>query len=151
MVDRFERFSLAISHINRFWHKLAGEEMAKYGLKGPHATYLLTLSRYPEGLTAAQLCDLNGKDKADVSRMLNIMAEKGLVRREGAAYRARVLLTPEGQQAADYVCRRATVAVELAGQGISSEDREIFYASLETIVGNLRRISDAGLPQQESK
>ena len=149
MVDRFERFSLAISHINRFWHKLAGEEMAKYGLKGPHATYLLTLSRYPDGLTAAQLVELSGKDKADVSRMLNIMAEKGLVRREGTAYRARVILTEEGQRAADYVRCRAAVAVELAGEGISDGDREVFYATLETIVGNLRALSRDGLPQQE--
>ena len=149
MVDRFERFSLAISHINRFWHKLAGEEMAKYGLKGPHATYLLTLSRHEDGLTAAQLVEISGKDKADVSRMLNIMAEKGLVRREGAAYRARVYLTEEGQRAADYVRRRAAVAVELAGQGISDDDREIFYAALGTIVENLRVLSRDGLPQQD--
>lgn len=149
MVDRFERFSLAIAHISRCWHKLAAEEMNRYGLKGPHATYLLTLSRNPEGLTAAQIGELNGKDKADVSRMVGIMEEKGLVRREGAAYRAKLFLTAEGEQAANYVRRRAAVAVELAGGGIDAAGRETFYAALETIADNLRTLSREGLPQQE--
>ena len=35
--ERFEKFSLAISEISRCWHKLAGDEMLRYGLKGPHA------------------------------------------------------------------------------------------------------------------
>lgn len=35
MVERFERFSLAIAESSRCWHKLAGEEMKVYGLKGP--------------------------------------------------------------------------------------------------------------------
>ena len=33
MVERFERFSLAIFEISRYWHKLAAEEMSAYGLK----------------------------------------------------------------------------------------------------------------------
>ena len=33
MVDRFERFSFAISEISRCWHKIAAEEMEAYGLK----------------------------------------------------------------------------------------------------------------------
>ena len=45
---RFERFSLAIFEISRCWHKLAADEMAKYGLKGPHAMYLVTIRRFPE-------------------------------------------------------------------------------------------------------
>ena len=56
--------------------------MTKYGLKGPHATYLTTLYRYEEGVTAPQLCELCGKDKSDVSRMVSILEEKGLVTKE---------------------------------------------------------------------
>ena len=52
MIDRFERFSFAISEVSRCWHKLAAEEMEKYGLKGSHAVYLTTLYRYPKGLTS---------------------------------------------------------------------------------------------------
>ena len=72
-------FSFEIFEITRCWHKLASEEMSKYGLKGPHATYLMALLKYENGITAPQICELCGKDKADVSRMMSIMGKKGLV------------------------------------------------------------------------
>ena len=82
MPDRFERFSIAISEISKYWHRLASEEMEKHGLKGPHAIYITTLLRNPAGLTAPQICEISGKDKADVSRMMAIMEKKGLVTKE---------------------------------------------------------------------
>lgn len=146
MLDRFERFSYAIFDISRCWHKLAAEEMAKYDLKGPHAIYLLALQRSGEGITAAQLCELCGRDKADVSRALSLMEQKGLVKKEGSNYRALLKLTEEGAQAANHVCRRASVAVEHAGKGYSPEHRQIFYDVLETITANLQILSRDGLP-----
>ena len=79
MVDRFERFSFAISEISRCWHKLAAEEMEKYGLRGPHCLYLLAMYHHPGGVTAPQLGELCGRDKADVSRMMAMMREKGSI------------------------------------------------------------------------
>ena len=151
MVDRFERFSLAIFEISHCWHKLAAEEMAKYGLKGPHAIYLHTLYRSEQSLTAAQLCELCGRDKADVSRAMALMEEKGLVKKEGGSvnqYRARLVLTDKGVQAAEHVCSRASVAVEHAGSGISDADRAVFYSALESIAANLQTLSKEGLPQK---
>ena len=148
MVDRFRRFSLSLFEISRCWHKLAAEEMSKYGLKGPSAIYLVVLQHNPEGLTAARLCELCGRDKADVSRCLSAMQEKGLVVREkGNSYRAKILLTELGIQAAEHVCRRASVAVELAGKDVSDEDRAVFYQSLTSITENLRSLSRQGLPE----
>ena len=151
MLDRFARFSLAIAEIDRCWHKLAAEEMARYGLNSPHAVYLNTLCQYPDGITAAQLGELCGKNKADVSRMVTILEKKGLVRKEGIGgnlYRARLLLTDTGKQAAAHVRERAAVAVELAGAGLSDEKREIFYSALEQITENLQALSKDGLPQK---
>ena len=151
MVDRFERFSYAISEISRYWHKIAGEEMKKYGLKGPHATYLLAVSRHKEGITAAKLCESCGKDKADVSRMTSVLEKKGLVAREDVnqnSYRALIKLTDEGKKAADHVRERASVAVEIAGGELSDEERAIFYYALESIVSKLQVIGKEGLPQK---
>ena len=150
MVDRFERFSFAIFEISKYWHKLAAEEMTKYGLKGPHATYLTTLYRYEEGVTAPQLCELCGKDKSDVSRMVSILEEKGLVTKEvvnQSLYRGLFKLTEEGKRAAEHVCRRASLAVEMAGKDLSVEERQVFYAALESIASNLKDISKEGLPE----
>ena len=150
MLDRFARFSLAISNIHRYWHKLAAEEMAKYGLNSPHAIYLNTLHCYPEGITAARLCKLCGKDKADVSRMISILENKGLVCKniaDGNRYRAKLVLTEEGKEAALHVRSRAALAMEKAGAGLSVEDRDIFYRSLELITTNLQALSKEGLPR----
>ena len=151
MLKRFARFSLAISEIDRCWHKLAAETMAEYDLNSPHAVYLTTLYNFSEGITAAKLGELCCKNKADVSRMVAILEKKGLVRKEaigGNFYRARLLLTEEGKQAAEHVQQRAAVAVELAGSGMSEEEREVFYRCLERITTNLQTLSKEGLPQR---
>lgn len=154
MVERFERFSFAISEISRYWHKLTTDEMEKYGLKGTHSVYLLTMLRYPEGITAPQICELCGKDKADVSRMMSIMEKKGLVTKEGIyqnLYRGVFKLTEEGRKAAEHVSKRASLAVEIAGKDLSHEKRTIFYEALESIAGNLRSLCKEGMPSNESK
>lgn len=149
MVDRFEKFSFSIFEITRYWHKLAADEMAKYGLKGPHATYLTTLYRFSDGITAPQLSELCGKDKADVSRMMSIMEQKGLVIKESVGknmYRGLLKLTEQGKTAAEHLRERIALAVDLAGKGLSDKDREVFYSSLEIISTNLRTLSEEGLP-----
>jgi len=151
MIERFERFSLAISELSRHWHKLTSAEMEKYGLKGGHSIYLLTMYRYPEGITAPQLCELCDRDKADVSRMMSIMEKNGLVTKEGSGtslYRGLFRLTPAGIAAAEYVRERATLAVQMAGRDLSEETREIFYAALESLTVNLRKLSQEGLPNE---
>lgn len=150
MVDRFERFSLAISEISRCWHKLAAEEMAKYGLKGPHATYLAAMYRYPDGITVPQLCEVCGKDKSDASRMIAVLEQKNLVKKQvvdGSLYRGLLVLTAEGRTAALKVCERTSRAVEMAGKDLTEEMREIFYPSLESIAANLRKLSKEGIPE----
>lgn len=151
MVDRFEKFSLAISEISKYWHKLAAEEMEKYGLRSTHSIYILTMAKYPQGITAPQICEYCNKDKADVSRMMAIMEEKGLVKKEGTnqnLYRGVFKLTETGKKAAEHVHQRASLAVELAGKDLTEEKRNIFYEVLESIVFNLRELSKKGIPEQ---
>lgn len=152
MRDRFEQFTSAISSIHRFVQKIERDEMEKYGLKGASAQYLLAMERYPDGVTAATLCDVCDRDKAAVSRILAEMESKGLIYRIDNGenqYRARLALTPAGQEAADYVSRRAIIAVELAGQGLTDEDRKVMYTSLERIAANIQTLSREGIPEKE--
>ena len=150
MLDRFGRFSLAISEISRYWHKLAAEELTKYGLKGPHATYLTAMYQYPQGITVPQLCEICGKDKSDASRMISILEEKGLVTKQvvgGSLYRGKLQLTDEGRLAAEHVCQRASRAVEVAGKDLTDAEREVFYKSLDSITANLRALCKEGIPE----
>ncbi|MDO4607862.1 MAG: MarR family transcriptional regulator [Clostridia bacterium] len=151
MIDRYEHFTYANNEINKFLRKIAGDEMKKHGLKSPHAIYFTVLSNNTEtGLTATQLCELSGRDKADVSRMLALMEEKGLVVKKGThqnLYNGYFTLTQQGLEIAECVKQRATKAVEIAGKDLTVESRQIFYNSLDSIVNNLKLLSMKGIPE----
>ena len=103
MENRYELLSGAISCMYHDIQKIERVEMARYGLKGPHAQCLLTMKKYPEGITAARLCEVCDKDKAAISRTLAELEEAGMVIREnrnGSRYRASLKLTAQGQTAA---------------------------------------------------
>lgn len=151
MIDRFERFCFAVAAMSRYIQKIETDELEKMGLKGSYALYLIILSRHPQGLTATELCEQCEKDKAAVSRAVASMEKQGLVIRNSdsqSPYRAPIRLTAAGKQAADHVRQKAIVAVTCAGEGISDEDREVMYATLEKIAANLTIISKEGIPPQ---
>ncbi len=151
MIGRYEHFTYATNEINRFLRKLAAEEMKKHGLKAPHAMYFTVLANNAEtGLTATQMCELSGRDKADVSRMFALMEEKGLVVKKGIhqnCYNGVFTLTEKGLQIADSVKQRAAKAVEIAGKDLTDEARQSFYDSLDSIVENLRELTVKGIPE----
>lgn len=154
MIDRFERFSYSISEISRLWHRISGEEMGKYGLKGAYSVYFTTMYRFPEGITAAQLVELCSRDKADVSRAMSLLEKKGLVMRsdpEAKAYRALLQLTPAGRELAGQINAKAKAAVERASCGLPEEKRIVFYEALELITANLQKLSKEGIPGELAK
>ncbi len=150
MIGRFEKFTFAISELSRYWHKIASDEMAAYGLKGPYAVYLVTMQRHPDGITAARLCELCEKNKADVSRAMADLEDKGMICRKtdgGNLYRALLVLTDKGTEAATHIKALAEKAVEIGGKGLTDEQRETFYHALEVISSNLKEVSREGLPK----
>ena len=154
MQSRYELFSYLISVLYRNVQKIERDEMVQYGCKGSFAQYLAVMKRHPDGVTSAQLCEICDRDKAAVSRAVAEMEDAGLVRRRmenETFYRARLILTDAGREAAEFVSRRAVAAVEAAGKGLSDEDRKIFYATLELIASNLQQISKTGIPQHEEQ
>lgn len=148
MVSRFEQFSSSVSSIFRYIQKIERVEMARYGLKGPHAQCLLAMGRYPEGITAAQLCEVCEKDKAAVSRTVAELEAAGMVLRscpEGKRYRAPLCLTDKGRSIAQRVNELASRAVDQASDGLSEENRAILYSALDLIAGNLHHICRDGI------
>lgn len=148
MISKYEQFSASVSCIYRDIQRIERVEMAKFGLKGPHAQCLLAMSRYPEGVTATQLCEICEKDKAAISRTLAELQQGGLVlrtERNGTRYRALLTLTEKGLEAARTVNKKAQLAVEQAGAGLNDDQREVFYSVLGLIAGNLHTICKEGL------
>lgn len=148
MIGRFEAFCTAISSISRSIQKIERAEMAKYGLKGPHAQCMIALERYPEGITAAKLCELCEKDKAAISRAITELTDAEMVTRadpEGKRYRSSLKLTEKGREVAEHVNRLVYTAVMKASAGYGPEDRQIFVNVLSMIAGNLQTICRDGL------
>lgn len=154
MITRYELFSSSVSSLSRDIQAIERTEMAKFGLKGPHAQCLLIISQYPEGITAARLCELCEKDKAAISRTVAELEEADmLIRRdpEGKRYRSCLYLTEKGAEVAGNVGRLVHRAVSQASEGYGEKDREIFIHVLNLIAGNLQDICRDGLNLHEPK
>ena len=46
----------------------------------------------------------------------------------------------------EYVKERCSLATALAGEGLSDEDRTVFYTTLRLIASNLQKLSQQGIP-----
>ncbi len=148
MVQRYGRFSAAVSKISYCIQKIESEVMAKYGLAGACAQYLAALGINEEGLTVSALSKSCMKDKAAVSRAVAELEEKGLVQRNCVGnniYRAPIVLTEKGKEVSRYVAERASATVEIAG--LVDEDREKLYTALNLIADNLAQMCESGLPE----
>lgn len=150
MINRFKTFTVAISEIWQHWNKIAADEMKHYQMKGAYAVYLVILHSNPDGVTSTQLGEMSNRDKAEISRAVSDMEKSGMIKREIVhknSYRALLKLTEKGSIAAEKVQKRAMLAVEEGGKGISDADRENFYHCLLTIAANLKNLSEEGLPE----
>ena len=153
MVSKYEQFSASVSSMYHDIQRIERVEMAKFGLKGPHAQCLLVMGRYPEGITAARMCEICEKDKAAISRTVAELEEAGMVlrsERNGSRYRSLLTLTQRGLAAAEAVKERARLAVERAGEGLDDAQREVFYRVLALIAGNLHAICQDGLKENKA-
>lgn len=147
MINRFEQFSSSISTIYKYLQKLEKIGMEKYNLKGSHTQCVITMLKYPDGISATELCSLCGKDKASISRSLAELEETGHIERvskSGNLYQAKIRLTPSGVKAAEQVSQTVMRVVEKAGEGLSDDVRKLFYSSLDLICENLKNIYLAG-------
>lgn len=148
MIGRFEQFFSAITSIHRSILKVERMEMAKYGLKATNTQCLIAMERFPEGITAARLCEVCEKDKAAISRTIAELEAAGMVTRsdpEGKRYRSQLKLTEKGSQVAGKVNAMVYRAVKQASEGYSAEERQTFVNVLDLIAGNLQNLCREGL------
>ena len=151
MENRYELISSSVSSMYHDIQKIERVEMAQYGLKGPHAQCLLAMRRYPDGITASELCTLCDKDKAAISRTVAELERDGMVVRQarnGSVYRAVLKLTPQGLEASRQVDGRAQFAVDRAGETLTDEERAVMYKTLAMIASNLQTICEDGLEEE---
>lgn len=114
----------------------------KYALSGAHTTCLCRLVEAGEdGLTQTRLIQLEGMDRAQISRVLGDLQRRGYVvpaQQEGR-YKKRYLLTPAGRAAADEIQSIILSINRFVSEQIPQTDIDIFYRTLTAIADNLDR------------
>jgi DNA-binding MarR family transcriptional regulator len=142
MTERFERFSFFLTEIHRYIKKLENEEMEKLGLKGSYAVYFIVIGKSAEKITSARLTELCGRNKADISRAVKDLSEKGFIKKDGrdGNYRAPLVLTEKGADAYKKLKGITERAVSLVGGSIPESRLKAFYDTLDEILENLRTV-----------
>ena len=141
MNQRFQSFVTGITICYKYIQRIKSMEMTELGLKGTHVMCLFYLGRSPEGLTSTQLCTLCGEDKAAVSRTLAELEQLGHCHRlnNGKKYRAPLVLTDSGREAAARINGLVAQWVQAGGDGLTEEERTAFYTPLGKIAANRKK------------
>ena len=143
MDERFETFTVLLNRINRNIRKIKNEEMKNYELRSPHISclYYLFIS---EELTSKDLCERCEEDKATISRSLDYLEKNGyLICKSDSKkrYNAPFSLTEKGKSAGKRIAEKITAVLDEISTGVSGEDREVFYRSLNVISENIDRVA----------
>ncbi len=144
MQERFESFTLLISHIARYIRRIKTEEMAEHDLKSPHLSCIYYLYK-KNTLTATELCELCDEDKAAISRSIVYLEENGYINCISKAkkrYKSPFELTEKGRAVGEALSVKIDKVLDATSQGISDEERAIMYRALTLICNNLRDISE---------
>lgn len=138
MLQRFQDFVTGITVCYKYIQRIKNAEMTEFGLKGIHVSCLFYLHCNPDGLTAAQLCQLCAEDKATISRIVADLRAKGYIQPFGGKnYRAPLLLTQSGNALAQQMLPLIESWVSVGGQGLTDDQRDTFYQSLASIAHQL--------------
>lgn len=143
MVERFEIFTVLLNRINRNIRKIKNKEMSNYELRSPHVSCIYYLYT-SEGLTATELCEKCEEDKATISRSLDYLEKNGYLICKSTSkkrYNSPFELTERGLRAGKRIADKIADVLEEISQGISDDDRAIFYKSLTIISENIDKIA----------
>ena len=94
-------------------------------------------------LTAKELCDICQEDKAAVSRSIEYLENNGYIECDSnlkKRYRSLLNLTDKGKIAGKFIADKIDSILDVASEGLSDNDREVMYKSLELISNNLEKL-----------
>ena len=135
-MDRFEVFTKTFLKINRLVQKIKSMEMQEYGLKGTTIMCLYFAYRN-QNVTSKDLVKLCEEDKAQISRALKELEDKGLIKytsiNEKKKYNTIINLTEEGKNVGFAISKKAEHVFSICGSVLTEEERTSFYNCLSKI------------------
>ena len=142
---RFEKFTLLIDGIHKSISKIKFDTAPDLGVKSVHVFWVYELLLHPEGLTAAEIAAVSMVDRSLVSREIETLKRSGYVRAEEngkkRSYNSRYTLTESGVLLAERIKDEALRIQSAASAGISEEELESFYLTLEKLYGNFAALT----------
>lgn len=144
MEDRFETFTGLIAKINRNIRKLENHEMGDYNLRSPQKSCLYFLYS-SNGLTATELAERCGVDKATISRSLGYLEDNGFLTCEPKStkrYRSPILLTEKGKVAGKKIADMIESALNEISGDLTEEERTTFYRGLQIISDGMEALNN---------
>ena len=142
MEDRFKTFTVLVSNIHRSIHKIKMEEMAEFNLKCSHVSCLYYIYK-SNSLTAKELCEICGEDKANISRTIKYLEDNGYIvssDKKSKKYQTPLQLTDKGREVGKSVANKVSKVLDFTDKVISDEDRKIMYRSLNVISETLMSV-----------
>ncbi len=142
MTERFETFTVLVNRISRNIRKIKNKEMEECNLRSPHISCLYYLYT-SEGLTATELCEKCEEDKATMSRSLDYLEKNGFLTSDAKLnkrYKTPLILTEKGKDAGKKIADKIDFILGEVSNGLSDEERQIFYRALNLISSNLDNI-----------
>ncbi len=144
-MNGFELFTVEVTKANRYVHKIKSMKMHDFDLKSAHVSCLYYL--YVMGnLTAKELCKICEEDKSNISRTLEYLEKNGYLtaNQKGKRYNTPLALTEKGTKIGKKITEKIDAVLLLASDGITEEERKIFYETFIKINENLEKIIKLG-------
>ena len=144
MEDRFKTFTMLVSKVSRYIRKIKTEEVSEMGLKSPHVSCLYYLYKQ-EGLTSKDLSSMCEEDKGAISRSLEYLENNKLIYCKSSQekrYKSPFYLTDKGKRIGTKLANKIDNILNITSEGLTEENRAIFYKSFALIVDNLEKICE---------
>lgn len=140
---KFEPETFAPFLLRRVSERLAKSlaEVLRPHDKTPNSWRVLVALIHRRGATISELVDLTVIDQSTLSRTVDRMEEQGLVTRTSSEADGRsvvVEITADGEQAFEALLPMASSQYEWAIRGIPQRDLEVFTATLQKMLKNIR-------------
>lgn len=136
----YNRFTGLTAAAGKAIQRIKAAKMARYGLSAAHTDCLCDLlAADGTGLTQSQLAEKEQVDRAQVSRILRQLVQRGYAAGDGrgGAYNRRYCLTDQGRAAAGEIEAAITEVNRFVSGRLAPETLSAFYETLEYIVDNL--------------
>ncbi len=141
-IQQEKLFSYALN-VTTNYYRLAASKLINEKFPNsltPEQLGILLLLSKSEGLYQMQIAQILSKDRPNMTRMLNILEEKGYVERkkDGANKRIlRIFITKDGLKMVEKMLPYRQYLNEIALKDISEKEMDILYETLSKIRNNL--------------